>query len=64
MDKLNQDKSVYNISHEIYDGSGELEKYFRDFVIKSLSYLILPGARNEDISISAGGHILLGDVVD
>jgi len=55
MDKLKQDQSVHTISHEIYDVSGEVEKYFKDFVIKRLSYLLLPGARNEDISSSPGG---------
>jgi len=64
MDKLNQDQSVHTIGHEVYDISEELGKEFREFVIKRLSYLLLPGTRNEDINVSAGGHILLGDVVD
>jgi len=43
---------------------GELKEVYQDVLIKRLSYLLLPGARNEDISMSAGVHLLLKDVVD
>jgi len=49
---------------KIYDNYGDLEKVYRDVLIKRLFYLLLPGARNEDICMSKGIYILLKDVVD
>jgi len=49
---------------KIYDNYGDLEKVYRDVLINRLSYLLLPGAWNGDISMSAEIYILLKDVVD
>jgi len=50
-------------SAKIYDNYGDLEKVYRDVHIERLFYLLLPGAKNEDISVSAGLYIFLKDVV-
>jgi len=35
----------------------------RDLIVKRMSYLLLPGCRNEDIKISPQGHIHLEDLI-
>jgi len=51
------------ISHEVYDKSGNLMEEIRDLIDKRISYLLLPGSRNEDIKISPQGHIILEDLI-
>jgi len=80
MDKLNQDQSVHIIKadagkkgdesclnalcEQIYDTFGNLTKMIRDLVVKQISYLLFPGAYREGLNMSAGGHLLLEDVVE
>jgi len=58
-------KHTYDVTYaRLYDRYGDFEEFYQDVLIKRLTYLLLPGARNEDISMSTGVHILLKDVVD
>jgi len=76
-DKLNLGQSIHaiiqhakgencinTICEEVYDGSGNVAKMIRNLVIKRISYLLLPGSRNEDITVSTEGHIHLENVCE
>jgi len=80
MDKLNQDQSVHTIKtdteikgdelclnalcEQVYYGAGNLTEMVRELVIKRLSYLVLPGSRKEDITVTKEGGIQLKDVCE
>jgi len=44
----------------MYNNYGDLVKVYRDVPIERLSYLLLPGAKNQDTSMSAGVYIYCG----
>jgi len=55
--------NVCIISHEVYDEYGDLMEEIRELIVKRISYLLLPGSRNEDIKISPQGHIHLENLI-
>jgi len=80
MDKLNHDQSVHIIKpgvqskgddsclnalcEQIYDTFGNLTEMFKDLVAKRISYLLFPGSYKKGLNMSAGGYLLLEDVVE
>jgi len=46
----------------MYDGAGDLTEMVRELVIKRLSYLVLPGSSEEDITVTKEGGIQMEDV--
>jgi len=80
VDKLNQDQSVQIIKsdaetkgdelclsalcEQVYNGARNLTEMVRELVIKRLSYLVMPGSRKEDITVTKEGGIPLDDVCE